>query len=491
MPTAPPDLTPPDLTQPRLRPIPGPRPGPGIVHLGLGAFFRAHGAIYVAEAMAESGVASGGDWGIIGVSLQRPLIRDLLAPQGGAYTAVELGPKGPSCQLISSVLSVLVAPEDPVAVLTAMADPRIRIVSLTVTEKGYCHDPGSGALNLTHPDILHDLHSPLPRSAPGFLVRALQLRRAAGVPPFTVLCCDNLPRNGALVRQVVLDLAGAIDPVLAQWIATNGQFPSSMVDRIVPATTAADIAALTARTGITDLAPVLHEPYRQWVIEDDFVGRNRPDFARVGVQMVADVHGYENMKLRMLNGAHSALAYLGFLAGNQTMADTVADPVFARFVRRLWADEIIPSLTAPPGVTVSDYATALLWRFANPAIRHLTMQIAMDGSQKLPQRILGTLRDNHAAGRPSPGLYLALAGWMRYIDGVDDAGQRFEVRDPLAARFKDITQNAETSADKVHAILGLTQIFDPAQAAQIQDPVTRAYDSLLAHGAHAAVSTLP
>ena len=479
MPHSPPRLT---------RPL-GPRsssagPGIGIVHLGLGAFFRAHGAIYVAQAMT----ASGGDWGIIGVSLQRPLMHDLLAPQGYCYTAVELGPDGPVDRVIDVIQAVLVGPRDPQAILNAMADPGVKIVSLTITEKGYCHDPATGRLTLSHPDIVHDIATPLPRSAPGYLVRALQLRRASGAEPFTVLCCDNLPRNGALVRQIVLDLAAAIDPGLADWIGTNGRFPSGMVDRIVPATTDADIAALSARSGSTDLSPVLHEPYRQWVIEDDFVGGKRPDFARVGVQMVSDVAPYERMKLRMLNGAHSALAYLGLLAGHQSMADTVADPVFARYVQQLWTTEIIPTLTVPQGMDLADYSATLLHRFANPAIRHLTAQIAMDGSQKLPQRILGTLRDNHAAGRDSPGLTLALAGWMRYLGGVTDAGLGVVVKDPLAAQLQNVSQSAGSSAELVRGFLAFSQIFDPAQAAQLHAPVTRAYDSLSVIGARRTVS---
>ncbi|MDZ4136050.1 MAG: mannitol dehydrogenase family protein, partial [Paracoccaceae bacterium] len=384
--------------------MPADKPGIGIVHMGLGAFFRAHGAVYIAEAMA----ASGGDWGIVGVSLQSPRIRDALAPQGFAYTAVEQGPAGEKARRIEVVQNVLVARENPGAVLAAMLDPGVRIVSLTVTEKGYCHNPATGALNPDHPDIVQDIANPLPRSAPGFLVRALQARRAAGLAPFTVLSCDNLPENGRVVRAVVLDLAARIDPELAGWIAEHGRFPATMVDSIVPATKPEDIARLAAQ-GIADAAPVLHEPFRQWVVEDDFVGGARPDLGAVGVQMVSDVTVYEHMKLRMLNGTHSSLAYLGYLAGYQTIAQTVADPVFARFVRNVWTREIIPALTAPPGVDLAEYAQALLERYQNPAIAHRTWQIAMDGSQKLPQRILGTRADTHAAGRASPGLTLAVA----------------------------------------------------------------------------------
>jgi fructuronate reductase len=422
----------------------------GIVHLGLGAFFRAHGAVYVAEA---------GGWGITGVSLQSPGTRDKLRPQGWAYTALELAPDGEKPQVVAVLRDVLVAPEDPQAVLDVMAAPDTHIVSLTVTEKGYCHEPSTGRLNRDHPDIRHDLANPLPKSAPGFLVRALALRRAAGLPPFTVLCCDNLPENGRVVRGVVGDLARLIDPALADWIEAHGAFPSTMVDRIVPATTPTDLDRLEAASGYRDEAPVMHEPFRQWVIEDRFCGP-RPAFETVGAQMVADVTPYEHMKLRMLNGTHSSLAYLGYLAGHETIADTMADPVFADFVRRLWHDEIIPALTPPPGEDLAAYADALAARYANPAIRHRTWQIAMDGSQKLPQRILGTIGESRAAGRAVPGLTLAVAAWMRYISGRDEKGQAIEVKDPLSTRLAALWR--DDPAQTVVGFLGLAEVFPPA-----------------------------
>jgi fructuronate reductase len=455
------------------------RPGVGIVHLGLGAFFRAHGAVYIAGAMQ----ASGGDWGIVGVSLQSPAVRDALAPQGFAYHAVEQGPAGEVPRRIEVVQDVLVARENPQAVLDRMADPGVRIVSLTVTEKGYCHVPATGALNPDHPDIRHDLAEPLPVSAPGYLVRALQRRRAAGIAPFTVLSCDNLPSNGRVVRRVVLDLAQRTDPDLAAWIATEGRFPATMVDRIVPATRPDDIARLAAM-GIADAAPVFHEPFGQWVVEDDFVGSARPDFAAAGVQMVADVEPWEHMKLRMLNGTHSALAYLGYLAGHETVADAARDPVFAAYLRRLWTQEIIPTLTPPPGADLDAYASALLNRYRNPALRHRTWQIAMDGSQKLPQRILGTLSDALASGRDAPGLMLAVAGWMVYVAGTDEAGRPIEVRDPLAADL------ARRAALGVPALLDLRAVFDADLARAIGPGIAAAHARLSEVGARRAVEDL-
>ncbi|SEN48018.1 fructuronate reductase [Pseudorhodobacter antarcticus] len=466
----------------RLTRSTAPRPGVGIVHLGLGAFYRAFGACYVAEAMAHSG----GDWGIIGVSLQSPAIRDALRPQNWAYSSVTLSSAGQEVAVIEVLEDVLVAPENPAAVLAAMAQPGVRIVSLTVTEKGYCHNPATGALNVDHPDIAHDLAHPLPQSAIGFLVRALALRHAAGVAPFTVMTCDNLPENGPLVRGLVLNFAARVDPALAGWIAEHARFPATMVDRITPATTQGDIARLEAVTGHHDAAPVLHEPFRQWVIEDDFVGDARPDFAAVGVQMVQDVTAFEHMKLRMLNGTHSALAYLGYLSGHETIADTVANPGFNTFVRQLWA-EIMPAVATPTGVDLAQYAAALRARYENPAIRHRTWQIAMDGSQKLPQRILGTLAENIAAGRASPGLILAVAAWMRYVGGVDEQGRTIEVKDPMAARLRAVSDAATTPAEKVVALLAVAEIFPLALAVQLRAPVTQAAERLWAQGAQRAV----
>jgi fructuronate reductase len=474
---------------PRLTRTSPDRPGVGIVHLGLGAFFRAHGALYVEEATARSG----GEWGIVGVSLVNPTQRDLLGPQDFAYTALELGPGGETPRVVEIVQNVLVAREDPEAVLAAMAYPGVRIVTLTVTEKGYCHEPSTGRLNRDHPDIANDIANPeAPRSAPGFLVRALARRRAEGLRPFTVLCCDNLPENGRVVRGVTLELARAIDPALAGWIEAEGAFPSTMVDRIVPATKPEDIERLAALTGRLDLSPVMHEPFRQWVVEDRFVDGARPDLGAVGVQLVADVTPFELMKHRMLNGTHSSLAYLGYLAGHETIAETVADPAFTAFVRHLWRAEIIPTLAPPPGEDLAAYADALLARYSNPAIRHRTWQIAMDGSQKLPQRILGTIADNRRAPRPCPGLTLAVAAWMRYVAGTDEKGAAIDVRDPLADRLKALSAAASDAAGRVDALLGVKEVFPPGLAADrgFRDDLAAALGALEAGGARAAVERI-
>lgn len=459
----------------------------GIVHLGLGAFVRAHVATYTDDVLAERP----GAWGIIGVSLRSPDQRDALAPQDCLYTAVRRDGRAIAARIVGCVRRALVAPDDPAAVVAAMADASCRIVSLTITEKGYCHDPATGRLDPAHPDIAHDLaHPDAPRTAVGLIVAALRARRDAGIAPFTVLCCDNLPHNGALVAGLVRKFASRLDPSLAAWIAAEGAFPSTMVDRIVPAATEADRADAARLTGLADAAAISHEPFRQWVIEDRFVGGARPDWERAGAQIVADVAPFEHMKLRFLNGAHSALAYLGYLAGYKTIPDTVADPAFRRYAALLW-DEIIAVVPPPPGVDLRGYAADLMRRFENPAIRHRTWQIAMDGSQKLPQRLLGTIRERLAAGLPIDALALAVAAWIRYVGGVDERGAAIDVRDPLAARLRALIAEAgDDPARRVAAVLGEAAVFGtdlPGMAGFAED-VTRAYRTLLAEGAHAAVS---
>ncbi|WP_420853587.1 mannitol dehydrogenase family protein [Roseicyclus persicicus] len=431
-----------------------PAPPVRMVHLGPGAFFRS----FVAPMTEEAG-----GWGIMAVALASGRAREELGPQGGVYTAVELGPEGPVDRLVEVVAGVLVAAEEPGAVLAAMADPGVRVVTLTVTEKGYRPDPG-------------DMDSP--RSAAGWIVAALARRRATGVAPFTVLSCDNLAGNGHVIRDAVLGLARARDAGLADWIAAEGAFPCSMVDRITPAMTEADRAALAERTGVRDAGAVQHEPFAQWVIEDRFVGGARPAWETAGAQMVGDVAPFEAMKLRCLNGAHSALAYLGWLAGHGTVAEAAGDPVFAGYLRRLWAAEVGPSLTPPAGVSVPEYCDALLERFRNPAIRHQLRQIATDGSQKLPPRLLAPIRKRLAAGRPVPCLSLAVAGWMAHLS--TDL-----LQDPMADRLRAVAGDPE-------AILRVAEVFDPALAGTpaFRTTILDAVDTLTRDGARAAVARL-
>ena len=460
----------------------------GIVHLGLGAFFRAHGAVYTDDMLADGDH----DWGIVGVSLQRPDQRDRLQPQDGLYTLVEKDGDRKRARIIGSVLDVLVAPEDPGAVVARIAAETTQIVTLTVTEKGYCHDPATGRLSQTHADIVHDLATPeRPRSAVGMLVAALALRRAAGLAPPTVVSCDNLPHNGRLLAGLVHDFAQLRDPSLASWIAQHGAFPSTMVDRIVPATTADDVRDAEALTGLADAAPVMHEPFSQWVIEDTFVGGRRPRWERAGAELVTDVAPFEAMKLQMLNGSHSALAYLGYLGGHATIGACVADPVYRRYAERLWRDEIIPVTTAPPGVDLAAYARQLMDRFSNQAIQHRTWQIAMDGSQKLPQRLLATIQRRLAQNLPIDGLACAVAAWVRYVGGADEQGRPIDVRDPMAETLARTVAAADGDpARTISAVAGVGTIFDRALASdpRFLQAVSAAYADLLSHGARASLA---
>jgi fructuronate reductase len=421
-------------------------------------------------------------------SLRRADTRDALRPQGWLYTVAVRDAAGEALQVVGAVRDILVAPEDLAALLARMTDPAVRIVSLTVTEKGYCHDPATGELDTAHPDIRHDLaHPETPRSTPGFLVEALARRR---VSPFTVLCCDNLPANGRTVARIVHRAAELRDPELAAWIAGEVAFPSTMVDRIVPATTGADRTRIAARLGLEDAWPVVTEPFSQWIIEDRFP-TGRPAWEEVGAVLAAEVEPYERMKLRLLNGSHSALAYLGCLAGLETVAETVADPGIGSYLGALMRDEIAPTLDGPAGIDLDGYIAALLARFANPALRHRTAQIAMDGSQKLPQRLLGTIRDRLARGLPIPRLALAVAAWMRFVAGVDERGRALRIDDPLADRLRAAAGRAEPSPERlILELLGIAEIFgaDLPQDARFTAAVADALRLLHEQGARAAAA---
>ncbi|MBA2397758.1 MAG: mannitol dehydrogenase family protein [Bradyrhizobium sp.] len=457
---------------------------PGIVHLGIGAFHRAHQAVVIDDLLA----AGATDWGIIGASLRSADTFDALAPQDCLYTVAVRSGAGTEHRIIGSVLATEVAKNNPAHLIALMADPATRIVSLTVTEKGYCHTPQTGELNADHPDIIHDLANPeAPRSAPGFIVAALARRRAASLTPFTVLSCDNLSANGHTVMRILTQFAHLRSPELGKWIADEVACPSTMVDRIVPETTDADRAAVSAELGMTDAWPVITEPFTQWIVEDN-LGAGRPDFARAGVQLVADVTPFEHMKLRLLNASHSALAYLGYLAGYETIAAAMTDDRFAAFARGVMADAAV-TLSMPAGTDLAAYSASLLERFANPALHHRTWQIAMDGSQKLPQRLLGTMQDRLRQGLPIDTHALAVAGWMRYVTGIDENGQAIDVRDPIARELADIAKQAGPVADRLApALLDVRSVFgefgtDP----RLRRAVTRALARLYELGARQAV----
>lgn len=467
----------------------------GIVHLGIGAFMRAHMA-----AATEAAIAAGDmRWGITGVSLRQADTRDALAPQDGLYTlairdADAQGQPRQRLQVIGAVRSLLVAPENPHTVLEAIAATDTRIVSLTVTEKGYCHDPATGTLRLDHPDIVHDLaHPKTPRSAVGMLVYGLQLRHARDHGPLTLMSLDNLPANGRVLRAAVLRFAEEIDSTLRTWIEGQCRFPCSMVDRIVPKTTDADRAAVSAALGYTDAWPVLGEPFFDWAIEDEFAA-DRPDWTLGGARFVPDAEPFEKLKLRMVNGTHSSLAYLGAMAGWQTVDKAIAQPALHTHIEALMRDEIEPTLPALPGLDVAAYRHNLLARYANPALAHRTHQIAMDGSQKLPQRLLGTLRDRLARGIPITRMALGLAAWMHYLRGVDELGQSYRIDDPHAAALTALHQQSlaqGVNTQIVHAMLGYAPVFgDLAGNAALTAALLPLLQSLQTHGVSATLEAV-
>jgi fructuronate reductase len=465
----------------------------GIVHLGVGAFHRAHQAVYTDDALEHDP-----HWGIVAASLRSPDTYDALAPQDGLYTVSVRSQEGETLRVVGAIRQVIVAPEAIDDLLGVMTDPGVRIVTLTVTEKGYCHDPATGALNEAHPDVVHDLaHPHLPRTAPGFVVEALRRRRASGTPPFTVLTCDNLPSNGRTVKRVLTRFAELVDADLGRFVAEHVSCPSTMVDRIVPATSDEDRQRIGRQLGMTDVWSVVTEPFTQWVIEDRFP-QGRPAWENAGAEFVADVEPYEHMKLRLLNGSHSTLAYLGYLAGYETVADTMADPAFERLVEGLMDDEVTPTLHMPPGTDLSAYKRALIQRFKNPALKHRTWQIAMDGSQKLPQRLLGTIRDRLRQDAPITRLALGVAAWMRYVTGVDEKGAAIDVRDPLADRLRELADKAGSSPERLAPeLFALREIFgdDLPADPRFTGPVSAALTRLYAQGAkqtvEQAVSELP
>lgn len=458
-----------------------------IVHLGFGAFHRAHQAVYADILAAEHG----SDWGYCEVNLigGEQQIADLRG-QENLYTVAEMSADGWTARVVGVVKQALHAQVDGLeSVLAALCEPQVAIVSLTITEKGYCHAPATGQLMLDHPLIVADLQNPhQPKSAPGVVVEALARRKAAGLAPFSVMSCDNMPENGHVMRNVTCAYARAVDSELAAWIEANVSFPSTMVDRIVPAVTTETLDKIAQITGVRDPAGVACEPFRQWVIEDNFVA-GRPAWEKAGAELVSDVVPFEEMKLRMLNGSHSFLAYLGYLAGYQHINDCMEDEHYRQAAKALMLQEQAPTLKVK-GVDLARYAEMLIARYSNPALRHRTWQIAMDGSQKLPQRMLDSVRWHLAHQRPFPLLALGIAGWMRYVGGVDEQGNAIEVCDPLLSQIQAAVQGSEEGESRVKALLGIEAIFGqelPLEA-RFVDAVMVAYRLLLEKGAKAAVA---
>jgi mannitol 2-dehydrogenase len=443
----------------------------GIVHLGPGAFHRAHMARYV-HALMNNGQAM--DWGIVGAGLT-PFdagVRDALSAQDGLYTLVERDDDGATAQVVGSIVDI-VAPEDNAVILDFIDGAGVRIVSLTVSENGYCLDAITRRLDRANPLIVMDLaHPQSPESVIGLLVEAYRRRMHAGRPAFTALSCDNLPGNGSLLRAAVLDFAGLVDADLADWIAERARFPATMVDRITPVTRPEDVAAMEGTWGLVDAWPIICEPYSQWVIEDDFAD-GRPNWADVGVQFTADVEPFERMKLRLLNASHLALASLGWLRGHRMVAEAMRDPRLARYIRALMEQELSPTLAADLPVDLAAYQDRLMKRFSNRTLRDTVERINTDASINL---LLDPIRDRLAAGRRIKRLALAVAAWIRRLALVDD--HVLAIRHPLADELRFL---AKTGGVDQSQLLAMTDVFgDLADNPAFVNPVRRSLRAITA-----------
>ncbi len=447
----------------------------GIVHFGVGAFHRAHQAVYLDE-LARTGVT---DWGVVGVGLHSREIGEVLAAQDLLYTVVERFADGDRLRVNGAMTRYLLAPEDPEAVLAALVDDGIRVVSLTITGTGYRIDPHTGEFDADDDDVRADLHSPdRPRTVFGYLVEALDRRRQSGLPPFTVLSCDNMQSNGTAARTAVVSFARLRDEGLADWIEQNVSFPSSMVDRITPTTTPEERNAIAEATGVDDRWPVITEPFRQWVVEDSFPA-GRPPLEQVGVQFVDDVEPYEVMKTRLLNAGHTAIGYLGYLAGHRTTDELMADPVFRAFLTRLMAEEIAPLLPSVPGIDLVEYQATLIERLSNPRMGDQLARLGRRGSTKVPNYLLPSVRAALEQGRPYQLLCLAVAGWLRFLRGHDYAGEKMPVQGPRQDLIK-VAQDAGTDSSR---LLSEESVFASlGQDARFADCVQGALEALEREG---------
>jgi fructuronate reductase len=456
----------------------------GTVHFGPGAFHRAHQAFYFDRLLERDAGRA-----ICAVSLKSSSLRDALAPQDGLYTLTELD-AAPTMRVIGAIREVLVAAQDAAAVSRRLIAPNTSLVTITVTEKGYCLD-GAGELDFDHPDVAHDLCAPeAPRSLIGWLVRGLQLRHEHGLTPYLVVSCDNLSDNGTTLRRAVLAFAARRDAALTQWIEARTRFPRTMVDSITPATDAALRSSTAQALKLQDAWPVQRERFVQWVVEETD-SATQPDWASIGVTLSRDVSAYERAKLRLLNGAHSTLAYLGILAGLETVAQAMAEPAVRAFIERLMIEDIQPTLTVPRGEELAAYRQSILQRFENPAIRHQLAQIAWDGSQKLPIRLLGTIADAIRVHRSLARLALAVAAWMHFIRAR--VATDTPIIDPLREQLLACGQRATgESRHDLAMFLNLPGVFPASLSgnAEFVRALGAGYDLIASRGPLAAVASL-
>jgi mannitol 2-dehydrogenase len=460
----------------------------GIVHFGVGGFHRAHQAMYLDRLMSEGKAL---DWAICGVGVmpadQR--MRDVLVAQDGLYTLVVKAPDGTlEARVIGSIKEYLYAPDDPGAVIEKMASSEVRIVSMTVTEGGYNFNAVTGEFMAGNPDVRHDLQRPeAPRTTFGLITAALQRRRERGVPPFTIMSCDNIQGNGDAARRSFVAFARLRDPALATWVAEEVRFPNSMVDRITPVTTDEDRAAVRSEFGIDDGWPVVCEPFTQWALEDDF-GLGRPPYEEAGVQVVPDVEPYELMKLRLLNASHQGLCYFGWLAGYRLVHDVAQDPLFADFLLTYMRREATPTLEDVPGVDLGEYQLQLIERFSNAQVRDTVARLCAESSDRIPKWLLPVIRHNLDTGGEILRATAVVASWARYAEGVDEQGEPIEVVD----RLKDsLVPIARRQRSEPLAFISNRELFgDLVDNERFVTAYRRILDSLHESGARATLEEL-
>lgn len=432
----------------------------GIVHIGVGGFHRAHLAVYIDQLLQKHDQR---DWAICGVGLRSndAAMRDVLNSQDHLYTVIERSGKGSSAKVVGSINNFLFAPDDREAVIAKLAHPDTHIVSLTITESGYYYNENTHELHTEHPDIQHDLDAAnenSPISTFGFLYAALARRHQQGLKPFTVLSCDNMQHNGSITRNMLQSFARLRSEELAKWIAEEGAFPNSMVDRITPSTSQTDIKSLAEHFGVEDAWPVVTEPFMQWVVEDKFCN-GRPPFEKVGVQVVKDVHDveqFEKHKLRLLNASHSAMAYGGQLAGFKYVHEVMEHPIYSKFVWQMMQEEVKPLLPIIPDVDIDQYCKTLIERFSNPTIMDQIPRIALNASGKIPQFIMPSIAEQIWVSGPFRRLCFVAACWFRYLHGVDDAGNQFEVDDPMREQLQSLAKEGGNDPRK---LLSLKMLF--------------------------------
>ncbi|MEQ5801540.1 mannitol dehydrogenase family protein [Halomonas sp. H10-9-1] len=461
---------------------------PGIVHFGVGGFHRAHQAMYL-DALMNRGEAL--DWGIVGVGVMPGdrRMREVLAAQDHLFTLVIKHPDGRrEPRVIGSLVDYLFAPDDPAGVVERLADPAIRIVSLTVTEGGYNFHPVSGEFDLENPDIRHDLaHPEAPKTTFGLIVEGLARRRERGIPPFTLMSCDNIQGNGEVAKETFTAYARARDPELAAWIAAEVAFPNAMVDRITPVTAESDIAELSERFDVEDAWPVVCEPFTQWVLEDRFVA-GRPPLEMAGVQLVDDVVPYELMKLRLLNASHQALCYFGTLAGYRYAHEVCRDPLFVDFLLDYMRLEGSPTLAPVPGIDLEDYRLTLIERFANPEVKDTLARLCAESSDRIPKWLVPVIREQLARGGEIRRSAAVVASWARYAEGVDERGEPIAVVDRLREELMAI---AAENCIRPTAFIENRELFgDLAEDPRFREAYLSALTSLHEGGSRATLEAL-